>query len=374
MEKIKVLEVGLSYKFGGIENFLISYFKKIDKNKFAVDFINVFEKTKEESFYNEMTSNFNVYNLPNYRIHPIKFIKELKKLNEKENYDIFHYNMNSACYLIPLVAAKICKIKVIIAHSHNSSNDKGVLKSFLHFVNKRFIPLFANTYFACSETAGKWFFSKKIRTSKDYYIINNAINVEKFKYNNKTRVSLRNKLGITNDTFVIGHVGRFKPQKNHLFLIDVFNEYLKSNKKSVLLLIGKGPLEHQVKEKVKKLGLNDNVIFLGQCSNVNEFYNAMDIFLLPSLYEGLPIVGVEASTNGLNCIFSNNITKEIDILKNIKFVNLEINEWVNSVIKIEKSAKNDRNDNYYKLLKSDYNIEIASKKLEDIYKNRLLKF
>lgn len=367
MSQIKVLQVGLSYKVGGIETYLINYQKQLDKTKVSFDYINVFERAKKEFFYEELCKYSKVYTLPDYRKHPIKFTKELIKLNKEEQYDVFHYNMNSACYLIPLLAAKMCKIKVIIAHSHNSSSDKGLLKKILHNFNKKIIPLFANTYFACSELAGAWFFNKKIRKSENYYIINNAINLEKFTYEETVRKKKRTELGISDDTIVIGHVGSFKKQKNHEFIIDIFNEYHKKNPNSKLLLVGIGPLFENIKEKINNLKMNNSVILLGQRSDTANLYQAMDIFLLPSLYEGLPLVGVEAQAVGLKCFFSDVITKEVNISDNVTYIPLKdsASEWAEQILNANLT-------NRKSVDASKFDIKENAKRLEEIY-SKLMK-
>ena len=300
MKKIKVLEIGMSYKIGGIESFLINYCSRMEDVDFC--FINVFENAKKEEFYKKISNIGKIYNLPDYRKHPIKFVKEIKRIQEKEHFDILHYNMNSAVYLTPLIAGKIAKIKTRIAHSHNSSSDKGILKLLLHQINKNFIPLFANYYFACSDLAGIWFFSKKTRKTNHYNIINNAINISEYEYNSEIRTKKRKELGINKNDFVIGHVGRFKPQKNHIFLVELIKKINKENNNIKLLLIGEGPLKSDIKKMIIENRLEDTVLLLGERNDTNELYQAMDLFVLPSIYEGLPIVGIEAQASMLPCI------------------------------------------------------------------------
>ena len=151
----------------------------------------------------------------------------------------------------------------------------------------------------CSELAGRWLFGDKAYDSGKVYLLNNAIDLDKFKYNESLRKEKRKELGIGEDTLVIGHIGRFVAQKNHTFLIDIFNELHKKNHNSLLLLVGQGPLKEEIENKVKELKLNDSVRFLGQRNDANELYQAFDVFCLPSLYEGLPVVGVEAQATGL---------------------------------------------------------------------------
>lgn len=354
--------------WGGIESYIMNYYRNIDKTKVQFDFVNIYPN--ELCFQNELESlGGKVYRVSSYYKHPIKYIKELKKIIINNKYEIIHCNMNSAVFLHPLIAAKMAKAKVVIAHSHNSSSDKGILKSFLHAINKHFIPLFANVYFACSNKAGKWFYSKKILNSDSYFVVKNAIDTNKFAFDHEIRINKRKELGITdNNTLLFGHVGRFNKQKNHTFLIDVFNEYHKKNKNSKLILIGIGPLKEEVECKVKNLKLVEDILFLGQRNDVNQLMFAMDIFVLPSLYEGLPLVGVEAQASGLSCILSDSVTDEIKISDNIEFVPLNDNvaKWCNSIDSL--SIQNGRIDSLKSVKKFGYDIEDSCLCLISLYK------
>lgn len=337
---IRILQIGMTDNLGGIETYLMNYYRNIDKNKYQFDFINI--SNTKLCFENEIRSlGGRIYNVTSYYKHPLRYIKELKKIIKENDYHIVHCNMNSAVFLYPLIASKQAGVKQIISHSHNSSSDKGLLKKILHDINKHFIPKYANTYFACSDKAGEWFYNKKTRNSNDYYIINNAIDSNKFKYNEEIRNYLRKELNIENK-FVIGHVGRFSKQKNHKFLVELFNKFQEKNKDAILMLVGIGELQDDVRKQVNDLNLQDKVLFLNQKNNVNELYQAMDVFILPSLYEGLPVVGVEAQTSGLPCIFSNNITKGINLLSSNKYIDLnrDINYWVNEINNIESQDRN----------------------------------
>ncbi len=326
---IKVLQIGMTNNMGGIETYLINYYRNIDKNRVQFDFINIYDE--ELCFQSELESmGARVYQVANYYKRPLKYLKQLKMIIEENNYQIIHCNMNSAVMLYPLIGAKLGRAQVIIAHSHNSSSDKGVIKSILHCINKRFIPLFANTYFSCSEKAGKWFFSNKIINGSNFYIINNSVDLTLFAYKEEIRSKKREKLGIDSEAIVLGHVGRFNPQKNHSMLIDIFNEYHKKHNDSYLILIGTGPLLGNVMKKVSEMNLTEYVKFLGKKNNVFELYNCMDCFILPSLYEGLPLVGIEAQVNGLSCLFSSEISNEVKISQNCDFISLDadISVWV----------------------------------------------
>lgn len=360
---IRVLQIGMTDTLGGIETFLINYYRNIDKSKIQFDFINIYSNNL--CFQDEIEqSGGKVYKVANYYKHPFKYITEVKKIIKENDYQVIHCNMNSAVMLYPLIAAKMAKAKMIISHSHNASSDKGIIKKILHNINKHFIPCFANMYFACSNKAGDWFFSKKVMNSGRYQVINNGIDINKFSYNENIRKNKRKELNISEDTIIIGHVGRFSIQKNHKYLIKVFNEIYKRNNKTVLLLIGVGPLMEKIKEQVKELNLNKAVIFLNKRTDLDELYQAMDLFVLPSLYEGLPLAGVEAQTSGLKCVFSDNITEEVKILDTTIFVDLKENpeEWAKKILDLI-SSNNERK----KIETNSFDIKNNAKILEEIY-------
>ncbi|MBP3444978.1 MAG: glycosyltransferase family 1 protein [Bacilli bacterium] len=364
---IKVLQVGATNVLGGIEIFLHNYYKNIDRNKVKFDFVNMYDKICFQEEYEENGSR--VYNLPNYRIHPFKYLKQLSKILKDEKYDVLHFNMNSAIFLYPLMAAKKANVPVIIAHSHNSSSDKGIIKNILHDLIKHFITLFANYFFACSDYAGKWFFSDKVMKSDSFYIINNAINVEEFKFNEAKRIQVRKDLNIKDNEILIGHVGRFIKQKNHKFLIDIFDQIVTTNKKFKLVLIGVGELKKEIEKKVQNLGIDKNVIFLGQRNDTKDLYQAIDVFLLPSLYEGLPLVGIEAQVAGCICFFSKNITEEVKIKENTRFIKIDNSKiWASEILKCKVEINN---NNRYTLGFDKFNIKNNVKKLEILY-NKLL--
>lgn len=364
---MRILQIGMTDNLGGIETFLINYYRNIDKTKIQFDFVNIY---KEKLYFQEEIENMGgkVYKLTSYYKNPIKYIKELKKLINQNKYEIVHCNMNSAAMIYPLIAGKISNAKVIIAHSHNSSSDKGLLKSVLHNINKHFIPLFANTFFACSNEAGKWFFNKNILNSDKFKVIYNAIDTEKFIYNEQIRHKKQKELKLDKNKIIIGHVGRFEKQKNHEFLIDIFNEILKINPNVMLLLIGEGSLKQHIKEKVTKLDLEDKVIFLGKRNDVNELYQVMDVFVFPSLYEGLGTVLIEAQYSGLPCVVSNNIPKEAQITRRFEYLELKkINEWKNTIFGFINNSISEREKNTFLENYRKFDIKIATENLEKKY-------
>lgn len=328
---MRVLQVGLSYNPGGIESFVMNYYRQLAKQGVQFDFISMFPELAYEQEIKMLGGK--VFHTVDARRYPFHFRKQLLKILNKRHYDAVHVNMLSAANILPLVVAKEAGVQKIIAHSHNSSTV-GAVRNILHRANKRLIPRYATDYFACSKVAGEWLFSKKTMKSPNFHIIHNALNLEEFLFSEKERNEIRTELGIGNQ-YVIGHIGRFEEQKNHIFLIEIFREVAKIREDVELLLIGDGELLKEIQEKVENYGLKEKVQFLGIRNDVRRLWKAMDLFLFPSLYEGLPIVALEAQASGVYGIMSSAITKEVQITDRIEFVSLEksASEWKEQIVK-----------------------------------------
>ena len=301
-QKLKVLDFVDRMLRGGIQSLVIDWVSRFDKTKIQVDFLLLDDGKDYELEQTLKNIGCNVYKLKGIWIRkPVDFIKYIKAVG-----DIF----------------------------------KILLKKY------------ATDYFACSEIAGKWLFGKNIVKSSKFKIIHNAVDYEKFKYNEEERNKIRDDLKIANNDIVIGHVGRFTNQKNHEFLIDVFYEMHKINKHYKLLLIGTGILEENIKAKVEKLKLSEYVIFLGFKNDVYRYMNAMDIFAFPSLYEGLGLGLVEAQANGIPCFATKDtIPSEVKINNNFEFIELDIEKWKEKILKTNvvriDSKKNIKEANYF---------------------------
>lgn len=362
-EPIRIAQIVGKWLGGGVEAVVMNYYRHIDRSKIQFDFICDSDSTNIP--YEEIKSlGGKVILVPPYqKIN--KYIKELTKVLKDGNYKIVHSHLNTLS-IFPLYCAKKAKVPVRIAHSHSTTNKAEWKKNLMKQILRPFSKVFATDYFCCSELAGRWLFGNKEYDKGNVYLLNNAIDLGKFTYNEKIRKEKRKELKIDNDTLVVGHIGRFVAQKNHTFLIDIFNEIHKKNDNTLLLLAGQGPLEQVIQEKVNKLGLTNNVKFLGQRNDVNELYQAFDIFLLPSLYEGLPVVGVEAQASGLLCVLSDAMTKETKVLNNTIFMSLNENpkKWADKII--ENSKKYNR-INAQEITKKGFNIEKEVKKLEINY-------
>ncbi len=367
-EPIRVAHVIGNWLGGGVESVVMNYYRNIDRNKVQFDFL--CSESSTDIPYEEIEKlGGRVFIVPNYT-KVVKYQKKLQKIFKENNYKIVHSHI-STMSVFPLRAAKKAGVPIRIAHSHSTTNKKEKKKNLLKQVLRPFSKVYATDYMCCSELAGRWLFCNKEYDKGNVYLLNNAIDLDKFKFDEKVRKTKRKELGIGDDTFVIGHIGRFVEQKNHRFLIDIFNEIHKKNSNSLLLLVGQGPLKKEIENKVKELKLNDSVRFLGQRNDVNELYQAFDVFLLPSLYEGLPVVGVEAQATGLLCELSNDMTKETKVLDTTRFISLNTSaeEW--ATIILDDYSRFKRHDTTYEITKNNFNIKNETSKLENEYSELL---
>ena len=347
---------------GGVESVIMNYYRHLDHSKVQIDFICDEDSTRIP--YDEIKKlGGRVFLVPKYQNLP-KYLKALEKLFKENQYRIVHSNINTLS-VFPLYAAKKAGVPIRISHSHSTSNPKEWKRNLIKNILRPFSKRYATDYFACSELAGRYLFGNKAFDQGKVKIIHNAIDIEKFKFDEVARKKLRKGFGIKDSTIVIGHVGRFVQQKNHTFLVDVFNEYYKKNPDSKLLLVGSGPLEDEIKKKVERLGLKDSVLFLGQRDDINKLYSVMDVFCLPSLYEGLPVVGVEAQAAGLPTIFSNRISKEVIVSSYAKIVSIQdTGFYVENINKATRSIKKQRS---YATVFEYMDINNEASTLEKIY-------
>ena len=333
----KVLVIGASGELGGVEKFILTYCQNLISDELKFDFLISAKRCALEDEFMKIGKIFSI--TISHKRHPIKFKNELKRIIDSNNYDGIWLNDCSLNSIHYLKIAKKCGIKTRIIHSHNSKNMdnslKGIIRYLIHCKNKLCIKNVATDFWACSVPAAKFFYSNLIK-NKNIKIINNAVDVEKFKFSTDIRQQYRKKMNLE-DKYVIGHVGRFHFQKNHEFIINICKRLFEIEKNAVLLLVGNGENFEQIKNLTKKMKIEDKVIFLGLRNDVDKIMQAMDIFILPSRFEGLPIVGIEAQTSGLPCLFSDNITKELGIAENVEFLSIEdIQTWVDGLKKYSK--------------------------------------
>lgn len=335
---IRVAQILNNMDYGGVEAVIMNYYRNIDRSKIQFDFI--INENSICPFQDEIEKlGGKIYKIPSLSKY-LTYEKTLKKIFIENKYKIVHCHL-STLSVFPLRIAKKCNIPVRICHSHSTANPKEIVRSMIKYILRPFSKLYATDYFACGNFAGKWLFGKKITNNVHFYLMSNAIDTNKFKFNENIRDNLRAKLKINNDEIVIGHIGRFVQQKNHIFLIKMFKDLLKTNtnKKCKLLLIGDGPLKESMEKKVNKFKLQTKVIFIGNVTDSYIYYNCMDVFLLPSLYEGLPVVGIEGQCNGLPLICSNKMTNEILLTSNSTMLPLNKNMWLQAVLKTKETNR-----------------------------------
>ncbi|MDO5349826.1 MAG: glycosyltransferase family 1 protein [Lachnospiraceae bacterium] len=358
---IKVLIWGATDTVGGVETVLWNYVSHIPTNQIQFDFINTYEDISIGDKVRKRGSR--VYALPNRKKHFLAYRKALK------NFMAAHAKEYSVVWLNDCMFGNIDILKLAkkhgicrrIIHAHNSLNmGGGVSRLIRHKLNSWLLRFYVTDYWACSELAGNWSYSKDVVKSGRIKVVPNAVEVEKFTVQEEIRHKIRVFLEV-DDKIVFGHVGRFHFQKNHLFLIDVFNEIQKLMDNAIMILIGSGEEEPVVKQRVSEYGLEQSVKFLGTRKDTNELYQAMDAFLLPSLFEGLPVVMVEAQASGLPCFVADNITKESDISGNVRFYSLsmEPKQWAESIV--EEMEHFTRKDVRETITGNGYNIDRTAK-------------
>lgn len=356
--KTRILHIVPNMNMGGLETFIMNVYRNVNRNKIQFDFL---EHYQEESAYDkeiiELGGRIYRFSLRNDN-NIFKYIINLNKFfKEHQEYKIIHCHMESIGALIFFIA-KLHGIKVRIGHAHTNSTNKNLKGVIKRIISKPF-KYTTTLNLACSDEAGKYLFKHK-----KYIVIPNAIDIDKFKHDEKARKELRKKLKIDNE-FVIGHVGRMDKGKNQLFLIDVFNEYLNVNSNAKLVLVGDGEDYNKILNKVNELNISDKVIFTGVRHDIDKMYSVFDLFVFPSLYEGLGIVLIEAQVNGLRCLVSDTVPKTTKVSDGIKYLSLkDYSLWVKEIVK----NQNKDNDIKYNKLLDDYDINLLVKKLEKIYR------
>lgn len=356
---MKVLLINtVNLEANGISTFIINSAKIMVKSNIEVTLLApncIDSQLKKVLFKN----GINLKQIPNRMSDPIKYFFKLKCFLTKENFDVVHVNGNSTTMAVELFAAKLAKVKVRIAHSHNTITEHPI-------INKILRPLFefsVNGRLACNEAAGKWLFK-----NKHFVIIQNGIDLSSYQYNFDKRKEYRQKLKVKETEILLGHVGEFNYQKNQSFLIEIIK---KLPDKYKLLLIGEGKNYIDLQNKVNELGLKKRVILTGVIDNVFDYLNAIDLFLLPSRFEGQPFVLIEATASGLNCMVSNNVSKEVNLTNNIIFNVLNTNNWIkliqsNMLISKNRDIKSKKAIN--ELCKQGYSTKDNIDKLIKYYK------
>lgn len=359
----RVLHVVHKMGYGGIETLIMNIYRNIDRNKIQFDFAtNTEEKGEYEEEIEELGGK--IYRLPKRRNHLLYYKKAWNQFfaEHQGEYTAIHMHVSSLTDIQPLVSAKKYGVKNRFIHSHNTF-QKGTLHNILNRVHRVYIRKYATRLLACSTEAGKYCFG-----NKKFEVIKNGIDSKKYIYNIETRNEIRKMLNIPEEVLAFVHVGRFSEQKNHTFLIDIFKEIYDRNQDARLFLVGDGGLKGAIENKVKDLQLQDKVIFLGTRDNVNEILQAMDAFLLPSLHEGLPVVGIEAQAAGLPIYISDTVSPEVKITDLVTFYPLQeySQNWAKNILDTIETKK--RINTQPQIIQAGYDIVNTAKILEQYYK------
>lgn len=369
MSKVYVLQVFREpIANGGQESFIMNMYRNVNREKIQFDFLTPFTcdnnklKLEIESLGGHVFHYDNKFGSDNNRVFKKCVINFLKD----HQYNTVHFHSGSTYALME--GSKIAHdmgVKNIIVHSHCG----GFANLKYHIIKTLSVPYllrYPTNYFACSHLAAKWKFPSKVIREKKYQVIKNAIDLEKFHYSPNIREEYRKKYSVQ-DKLVIGHIGRFDIQKNHKFLIEVFYQIHQREPNSILFLIGSGELRKNCELQVQKLGIQDSVVFLGIRKDIPELLNMMDLFLLPSFFEGLPVVGVEAQATGLPVYMSDEIAKELPIQSLSKYLSLNDSprSWADFILQDQKNSV--RRDTRKEITEQGFDIKKAAKQLENYY-------
>lgn len=330
---IRVLHVLGGLDRGGAESMVMQLYRNIDRSTIQFDFI--VHTPQKQAYYQEVLSlGGKIYHFPAFNGKNFFAMRKLWKrfFEQHPEYTIVHSHVRSyASVYMPI--AKKCGRKTII-HSHSTSNGKSVISAVKYLLQYP-LRFQADYLFACSTESGKWLYGSRALKKNNYVFLPNGIDIERYRYSKETANEYRAKLNLQNN-FVIGHVGRFHEAKNHMFLLDIMAEVCHKRSDAMLLLVGDGPQREKIEEKIRKMDLEQRVILTGSRSDVPELMQAMDVFVFPSLWEGLPVTVVEAQASGLPCLVSDKITKDIDISDLVNRLSINsVSAWSDMLVKMD---------------------------------------
>lgn len=351
-------------RHGGMEIHMMNYFRNIDREKIHIDFMVQTDGTENGVFDDEIReSGSEIYYLPKMSQHPVQNYHMIAKILKSRNYQIVHAHSDAMNYRY-MKMAWFFRIPVRISHSHNTQHLlRTRLKYHYYEFCRKNVYRYATKCFACSQLAGKWMYGKH-----PFEVVPNALALERFAYDAEMAGKLRRKYGIDDQEIVLGHVGRFDTQKNHEFMIQVLKALseMTGEKRYRLVMVGEGYRLDEIKDLAKQLQVSEQTVFVGDVDCPQEYYNMMDLFLLPSKFEGFPLVLVEAQANGLSCIVSDQVTEEVNLTGQVQFCPLQIEKWTDVIesVEIRRHA-----DSIQKLTQKGYQIKEAGKVLSERYES-----
>lgn len=363
MSKIRVLHFELDENLGGIEIFLLNLYKQIDRDTVQFEFVTA---AKEPALEEEFCALGGIIHHVAAHSDFANYCRDIRKLLAN-GINIVHIHKNSAANIVSLILSKHYGIKNIYVHSHNTSPTIGRISHLLHIINKPYLNKTATLKFACSTEAGKWLFTKD-----SFEILSNGIITDNYRFDNKIRLNKRKELRIGNNTKLIGHIGRFTPQKNQERAVDIFEAFHKMIPDSKMVLVGTGELQTRVTDYIVSKNMQKEILMLGLRHDVPELLMSMDAFLMPSLFEGLPIVAIEAQAAGLPLFLSDTISPEAEITNAVTWFDLEENDKdVAEKLKISLETNlYDRNKLLKQVIAQGYSMENTAVKMLDYYTER----
>lgn len=364
-QPVRILHVFAWFNQGGIENFIMNVYRNIDRSKIQFDF--AFPINKKGYFDEEVNSlGGRIYFFDSEKISVGNYYRNLKRIiNDYGPYTVVHSHVYYYSGIVLLIA-RLCGINIRIAHSHDTVKGRKptLLRKLYEKIMRRAIKINATDLLSCSNLAGQYVFGNKSL----YKVLYNGIDLDRFSFKQKNRIKIRKDLGISDEHKLILNVGRFTEQKNHDFLIEVFKEILDRNLDYRLLMIGTGPLEDEIRGKIEAYGFLDKCFFLHNIQNTEDYYCASDVFLLPSRYEGMGIVCMEAQATGLPSLLSTEVPKEISVTDIVHYLNLNdsVGEWASEVMALaNKSVK--RNNYSERLRDTSFDVDRTVMDLTNIY-------
>lgn len=356
---------------GGISSMILAVCENLDRGAVNFDYLvyrdqEEFEDRRVQALGGRKLVASNTDAANKFEKFIYKFFRTYRVLRQ-ERAEIFHINASTPYDCLVGLAARLAGVRTVILHAHNSRPEK-FGKGHLVFQNicRMFQPLCGDRYFACSNLANEFMYGSRRR--KKAVLVKNGIDTRRFQFDETVRREMRERYGLQ-DALVIGHIGRLCPQKNHSFLIQIFAELRKLRKDARLVLIGQGELERELMDQVERLELQDSILYIPVTSQPEQFYCMMDLFLLPSLYEGLPVVGVEAQASGLPCIFSDSITRELSITDRAHYLSLEQSpvEWAEQAVALAGETETDRSVYAIQVRENGFEIRDTAKWLQSFY-------
>lgn len=363
-QPVRVLQIIGIVCGGGVEAVIMNYYRNIDRTKVQFDFVvDGYEKSLIDDEVEALGGH--VYHIEPYRRNIFRYMSQIYHIVKQHDYQIVHTNMNSLA-VFSLFPAWLAGARMRILHNHSTGIKSEKFRYVLKCLLRPLAPMFANRYLACSRLAGDWMYGSAKMQSGAITVLNNAVDLDSYAYDPVVRAEYRATFGFPQNAMVIGHVGRFMYQKNHVFLIDMFHEVCRENDNAYLLLVGDGELRPEIEQRVAAYGLSEHVRFLGLRGDVANIYNAMDVLVLPSWYEGLPVVSVEAQANGLPCIFSNYVTAESKLTSSAHFLELSLGAkaWSHAMLEMDLVRNSFVKE---EMCKAGFDIKTEAANLQNIY-------